>query len=128
MHTSPPRFWDGVLRRLGAEMPLFAREAWIDPLVARSHAREDGAARDRLTLGCPTAFHRDRVRERFLSEIERCAALEAGVPVAVDLVVAPPLRRSVPSEEHCAPERSAAPPSAASAGGIPANGRGSLPD
>src|SRR4030095_16053378 len=87
MHTSPPRFWDGVLRRLGAEMPPFALEAWIDPLVARSGDR--GESSERLTLGCPTAFHRDRVRERFLTEIERCAAAEAGMPVAVDLVVAP---------------------------------------
>jgi chromosomal replication initiator protein len=96
MQTSPPRLWDGVLRRLGAEMPPFALEAWIGPLVARSGACENGALADRLTLGCPTAFHRDRVRERFLPEIERCAALEAGMPVAVDLVVAPPLQGSAP--------------------------------
>jgi chromosomal replication initiator protein len=104
MHTSPPRFWDGVLRRLGAEVPPFALEAWIGPLVARNDER-DGSSGERLTLGCPTAFHRDRVRERFLPDIERCAALEAGVPVAVDLVVAPPLRGAAPTE---APPRSTA--------------------
>ncbi len=104
MQTSPPRFWDGVLRRLGAEMPPLALEAWIDPLVARSPAREDGASRDRLTLGCPTAFHRDRVRERFLTEIERCAAAEAGMPVAVDLVVASAPRGDPPDQAQAAPE------------------------
>ena len=65
-------------------MPPFALDAWIGPLIART----DGPTG--LTLGCPTAFHRDRVRERFLPQIERCAALEAGGPVPVDLVVAPP--------------------------------------
>src|SRR5215510_151292 len=94
MQTSPPlRLWDGVLRRLGAEMPPFALDAWIGPLQARSCTPEESGSDARLTLGCPTAFHRDRVRERFLSEIERCAAQEAGCPVAVDLVVAPPSPR-----------------------------------
>ena len=78
-------------------MPPFALEAWIGPLVRGRHRAEGGGSDARLTLGCPTAFHRDRVRERFLSEIERCAALEAGVPVAVDLVVAPPLRATAPA-------------------------------
>ncbi|MGH7821334.1 MAG: hypothetical protein ACREQ9_16335, partial [Candidatus Binatia bacterium] len=89
-------------------MAPFALEAWIGPLVARADAPGDGAVRDRLTLGCPTAFHRDRVRERFLTEIERCAALEAGVPVAVDLVVAPPLRGSAPAPAQTAPDGRAA--------------------
>jgi hypothetical protein len=65
-------------------MPPFALEAWIGPLVPRGAAPEEIGSDPRLTLGCPTAFHRDRVRERFLPEIERCAALEAGVPVAVE--------------------------------------------
>jgi chromosomal replication initiator protein len=77
-------------------MPPFTLEAWIGPLVARCDERADGAPGDRLTLGCPTAFHRDRVRERFLAEIERCASQEAGVPVAVDLVVARPLPAGPP--------------------------------
>ncbi len=92
-------------------MPPFALEAWIGPLVARSDARVEGESDDRLTLGCPTAFHRDRVRERFLTDIERCAALEAGVPVAVDLVVTPPVRGGAPGPAQAASERSAALPS-----------------
>src|SRR5687767_10125006 len=112
MQTSPPpRLWDGVLRRLGAEMPPFALEAWIGPLVPRGSTPTDGGPDARLTLGCPTAFHRDRVRERFLPQIERCAALEARTPVAVDLVVAPPLRATVPTPAHPAGElRAARPP------------------
>src|SRR5262245_10023507 len=103
MHTSPPRFWDGVLRRLGAEMPSLALEAWIDPLIAHNAARPDGESQERLTLNCPTAFHRDRIRERFLTDIERCAAAEAGMPVAVDLVVAS-ARGDVPHPAQTAPE------------------------
>jgi len=88
-------------------MPSFTREldAWIGPLVARIDDRAAGEPGDRLTLGCPTAFHRDRVRERFLAEIERCAAQEAGGPVAVDLVVAPPLPAGPPRARSGASER-----------------------
>jgi chromosomal replication initiator protein len=100
MQTSPLRLWDGVVCRLRALMPPFAHDAWIGPLVARI----DGPGG--LVLGCPTAFHRDRVRERFLPQIEQCAALEAGTPVAIDLVVAPPAPRA-PHERFiastCAP-------------------------
>src|SRR5262245_43006444 len=129
MQTSPPRLWDGVLRRLGAEMPPFALEAWIGPLVPRGHDPEGAGSGDRLTLGCPTAFHRDRVRERFLNEIERCAALEAGVPVAVDLVVAPPLRGTAPIEAHAAPEPPASrAPAGCAAPAATANGHRAAPD
>jgi chromosomal replication initiator protein len=93
-------------------MPQFALEAWIGPLVPRSSAPEDSGPDARLTLGCPTAFHRDRVRERFLPEIERCAALEAGGPVAVDLVVAPPLRVTAPAPAQPPRETSAPAPAA----------------
>jgi chromosomal replication initiator protein len=86
-------------------MPPFALEAWIGPLVAHSDGRDEGGPDSRLTLGCPTAFHRDRVRERFLGDIERCAALEAGVPVAVDLVVVPPAPRTLPVAAQRATER-----------------------
>ena len=75
--TSPP-LWDGVLRRLGAEVPAYAVEAWLAPLVPET----DGES---LVLLCPTPFHRDRVRERYLSSIETHAAGEAGRPVPVSL-------------------------------------------
>lgn len=105
MRTSPPRLWDGVLRRLGAEIPPFTLEAWIGSLAPRV---ED----DRLVLACPTGFHRERVRERFLAAIERCVAEEAGEPVEVSLVVSPaPLPAS--SQHACAGEAAAGPAAAA---------------
>lgn len=92
--TSPP-FWDGVLRRLGEEVPAFAVEAWLAPLVP-----ETGG--DGLVLLCPTPFHRQRVRERYLSSIEVHAEKEAGHPVPVSLGLGlhrADLRVDVPARE-----------------------------
>ena len=79
-----------MLRRLGAQLDSHALEAWIAPLVPCFETLEEGPAR--LTLGCPTAFHARRVRERFEVQIEAAAALEAEAPVEVKLVVAAPAR------------------------------------
>ena len=75
-------------------MAAYTLEAWVAPLVPRL----DGPREDRLILGCPSAFHRDRVRERFLPEIARCAAEEAGASIDVDLVVTPAPPSGPPSE------------------------------
>ena len=86
--------WDGVLRRLEADMPSFALEAWIRPLDVRLEA-------DRLTLLCPTAFHRDRVRDQLLESVTKAAAAEAGRVISVELVVCPPApgaRRRPPAQ------------------------------
>jgi chromosomal replication initiator protein len=74
--------WDGVLHRLGADMPDHTLEAWIRPLVARSEG-------ERLCLLCPTPFHRERVRERFLARITRCVEQEAGRTLEVELALNP---------------------------------------
>src|SRR3990172_11982802 len=76
----PPELWDGVLRRLGAELPRHALEAWVHPLQAET-------APEGFRLRCPSAFHRARIEARWLARIERCAAAEAGRPVAVCLEV-----------------------------------------
>jgi chromosomal replication initiator protein len=76
-----PQIWDGVLRRLGDEIPSFALEAWVRPIVAR--VDESG-----LQLLCPSAFHRERLRERFLKPILACACAEAGREIEVQLRVA----------------------------------------
>jgi chromosomal replication initiator protein len=76
----PPELWDGVVRRLGAELPRHALEAWVRPLVA-----EVGTTG--LRLRCPSAFHRDRVGARLLARIERCAEAEVGSRVAIELEV-----------------------------------------
>lgn len=78
---TPPHLWDGVLRRLGAEMPAFAVEAWITTLVPEVRG-------DALVLRCPSPLHRDRVRTRYLEAIETHAAKEAGrsVPIVLEAV------------------------------------------
>ena len=45
--TFPPEVWDGVLRRLTAELPPFATESWLAKLVPEAR---DG----RLRLLAPT--------------------------------------------------------------------------
>ena len=72
--------WDGVLRRLGRELSSFALEAWIGPLSLE-------LADDGLRLVCPSAFHCERIRERYLARILEHAAQECGQAVAVTLVV-----------------------------------------
>jgi chromosomal replication initiator protein len=79
----PPELWGGVVRRLGAELPPHALEAWVRPLVA-----EPGPAG--LRLCCPSAFHRSRIEARLLRRIERCVEAEAGRRLAIELVVREP--------------------------------------
>ena len=78
--NSPSMFWDGVVRRLQAEAPSFVIDAWVRPLTAE-------ACGEGVRLICPSALHRERVRERFLPRIQRLAAIEAGGPVEIDLQV-----------------------------------------
>jgi chromosomal replication initiator protein len=112
----PPELWDGVVRRLGAELPRHALDAWVRPLVAQP---ADGV----LRLACPSGFHRERVAERFLARIERCAAAERGGPVAVELCVSP--RGRAPAAAPAAGD--AAPEPAASLAGAAAPGPAAAP-
>src|SRR5690606_33480610 len=59
--------WNAVLARLRAELPgqSAAHEAWLEPLVVGE--TEAGG----LRLECPSLFHLERVRERYLARIER---------------------------------------------------------
>jgi chromosomal replication initiator protein len=77
----PPQVWDGVLRRLAHELSPLALEAWITPIQAEVHCMV-------LRLSCPTAFHLDRVRERFLTRIEEFACEAAGETVQVSFEIA----------------------------------------
>ena len=81
--TCPPQVWDGVARRLARELSPLAYTAWIAPL--RPAAGGDG-----LRLSCPGAFHRERVRERFLARIEEYVRNEAGTDLSVALEVREP--------------------------------------
>jgi chromosomal replication initiator protein len=78
---SPHELWDGVLRRLDSDVPVFALAAWLRPLALE-------VAGDGVRLLCPTPFHLERVRVRFLAAITRALALEAGRPLCVSLAVA----------------------------------------
>lgn len=80
--TSPPKVWSGVLRRLQTELPLYSIEAWLLPLVP------EAGDRDALQLRCPSTFHRDRVRDRFLGAIVSCLRDEVGDTASVELALA----------------------------------------
>ena len=91
--------WNGVLSRLRADLPALALEAWILPLAA-----EHGDAG--LRLACPTAFHLERVRERFLGQIERHAEALCGARVPVTLWVgAAPAEATLAADETSLPEQ-----------------------
>lgn len=78
---SPHELWDGVLHRLGSDVPAFALAAWLRPLAAEA----DGEG---VRLQCPTAFHLERVRLRYLAQITRAFAQETGRAIDVSLAVA----------------------------------------
>ncbi len=98
---SPPEIWAGVLRRLEAQLPLYALQAWVQPLTAEG----DGEG---IRLLCPSRFHRDRVRDRFLPLIHRAAAEEAGRPVGFALAVSE--RRSRAGDDPEPPQPGPDPP------------------
>jgi len=77
---APPLFWTALLSRLGAELGHFALEAWLEPLEAEPLG-------EGLRLLCPSPFHRDRIRDRFLRHIEAGAEAEAGrrVPITLEI-------------------------------------------
>ena len=80
-------------------MPQYALDAWLRPLLAE---QEGGV----LRLGCPTAFHLDKVRERYLAEIRRCVEEESEGSVGVELaVVAAPARPAPPAKPPAAPPK-----------------------
>ncbi|MEB2344645.1 MAG: DnaA/Hda family protein [Deltaproteobacteria bacterium] len=89
--TRTTALWTAVLARLRAETPsqAAALEAWLEPLAAC----EAGGG---LRLACPSAFHLERVRERYLARIERHAREAAGAPIAVALVVGEQTRAEAP--------------------------------
>lgn len=85
--TRPPEFWDAILRCLAREVPEHEIDAWVRPLAANT----DGKS---IELVCPTALHRNRVRERYLERIVAAAAEASGEktppPVKLVLKAGPP--------------------------------------
>jgi chromosomal replication initiator protein len=74
-------FWDGVVRQLQAETSPFVVEAWVRPLIAEANG-------EHIRLLCPSALHRERIRDRFLDRIHQLVAAEAGRPVEIELEIA----------------------------------------
>lgn len=63
--TSVPKVWGDALRLLQDEIPDFAFEAWIAPIAVK-------LSQGQVLLGCPSAFHRERIRNHFSDAIRRC--------------------------------------------------------
>jgi len=95
-------FWNEVVRRLEAEASPFAVDAWVRPLIAESNG-------DRIRVLCPSALHRDRVRDRFLRQIQTFVEAEAGKPVEIelDLMDSPPAERISAAPTAANPEQPA---------------------
>jgi chromosomal replication initiator protein len=95
-------FWNEVVRRLEAEVSPFAIDAWVRPLIAESNG-------DRIRVLCPSALHRDRVRDRFLRQIQTFVEAEVGKPVEIelDLMASPPAERISAAPAAANPEQPA---------------------
>ncbi len=85
-------FWDEIVRLLEAETPAFIIEAWVRPLIAEMSG-------DRILLLCPSVLHRERIRNRFLRQIRKHAAAQAGKPVEIELDLAASAPASAPSPQ-----------------------------
>jgi chromosomal replication initiator protein len=95
--------WDVVLARLRAELDPVTFESWIATLAAESGP-------DGLRLLCPSPFHCERVRERFLERIEGLVEEAAGVRASVTLGVrANPPAASVRRPGSAGPEPASGP-------------------
>ena len=77
------RGWDGVLRRLAAEVPQAWLERFIRPLVPVSI--EGGTA----TLEVPGRFVMEWVKERYIQTLETLLSDEVGEPMVIDLRLEP---------------------------------------
>jgi chromosomal replication initiator protein len=62
-----PKIWGDTLCRLQEEIPDFAYATWIAPLAVKTSS-------ERIVLGCPNSFHRDRVRIQYRDLLERSLA------------------------------------------------------
>ena len=87
----------------GGGTPSFVIDAWVRPLVAEANG-------DRIRLLCPSALHRDRVRDRFLRRILKLAEAETGKPVEIelDLAASTPAERISNAPASTIPEQRAA--------------------
>ena len=98
--TFPPEVWDGVLYRLAEELPSFAFDSWLAPLVAVVDERG-------LALFSPNEFHRNRVRETLLPRISTLVGEAVSGPVRVRVEVGGDAKRRRQQCERLAARREA---------------------
>ncbi len=124
--TSHSRVWNDTLCRVRNEIPDFAFDAWIAPLAVKIAPR-------RIALGCPSSFHRDRIRMLYRDTIETCLQQAIGseaseAPWAVELITLGELAqrpgRLLESSNAEAPRRAAL---AGGAAAVPAGSPGPSP-
>ena len=77
--------WERILHALAEELPPLVFEAWLDPLVAEPV--EAG-----VRILCPSAFHLERVRDRFLATLTTQLRTQLGEELEVTLGVDPSAR------------------------------------
>ena len=77
----PPPIGDDVLRRLEGELPPPVVAAWFTELRAESRG-EDG-----LLLHCPSSFHRDRIRSRWMRELSLAVKTASGRDLRIEFKV-----------------------------------------
>ena len=90
---------DAIRVELRREMSLFAFRGFFEPLVA---VRLDD---ELLTLAAPSTFHRDWVRDHYVSQLEELASLTAGHRVKVTIIHDPRLELPEPPSPLAPPTR-----------------------
>jgi len=83
--TQPLEAWERILHALAEALPPLVFEAWLDPLVAEPI--DSG-----IRILCPSAFHRERIRDRFLATLTTRLRTQLGEPLKVNLAVDPSAR------------------------------------
>jgi chromosomal replication initiator protein len=100
--TQPLGAWEELLHALAKELPPLVFEAWLDPLVAES-------VQSGIRILCPSAFHRERVRDRFLATLTTQLRTQLGEDLEVTLAVDPGARPRAHRQAKPPPEALAAP-------------------
>ncbi len=103
--TRPLEAWDRAVRSLADDVTEAAFGTWLETVVARA---QDGE----LRLVCPSAFHRERLRERFLPRILaalRAQGADTQVRLEVDASVGMPATRPRTGPGPGPPQRVASP-------------------
>ena len=105
----PLEAWQRAVAAMADELPPMAFAAWIEPLTAEG---EGGG----LRVLCPSAFHCERVRERYLERLQQLLSEHGGASLRVVLAATPKQR-----SPHAPPPPGGPPRRTAARGAHPAN-------